>query len=458
MNKQVQDYLYGLKRSESDLAYDGRTKLTTTQTVKGNECVLISCEKKAIEQSMDTMLVLSTIKPTIYPGSIILANSSLVDGTPTEVSLPKKEGRITIDATQQSAASKMDSSSVNAAIDKLLRDYFAQGKAMSKAQANFQYAYTEAFSREQVKASLGVDCERIKLSCNFETIASGESKAVIVAFSQIYFTAACDRSANGDVFAESVTVEDLKRAGVRDNNLPCYISAVSYGRCFYVCIQSSDSKLDMKLAAQAMINGVVARTDNELHQELKKCSITCVCLGGDPKSHIRIISGDVDQISAVIKENVELSPTNYGYPISYCCNYLTDNKVATIKSATEYVKITRKVTHGHALSLSSNCGYVYKWNVSWAVRDMDGKGHETTRTCTYRENNSKHTSGWGDTIQIPPNATNIHVRCDDYWWIGSTRCVCDEDIEMHDRINVHITGTTLSPRYKVNYTDSAVPA
>jgi thiol-activated cytolysin len=451
MNREVIDYLYGLKRSESDLAYDGTTKLLTQQTVDGNQCILIRYEKQNITNSLDTMLVLSTIKSTIYPGSVILANSDLVNGTPTEVSLAKRDGRLTIDPLHLSAGSKMDSSSANATIDRLLLNYLADEKL--KPQANFSYSYTEAFSKKQVKASLGVDCDKIKLSCDFEAIKSGESRAVIIAFNQVYFTATFDRPVNADVFADSVTVDDLKRAGVVDNSVPCYISSVSYGRAFFVCLQTRETSLDMKAVAQATVKEITLRTKDELHEKLKNCSTTCVCLGGDPKSHVNLISGDLDQISKVINENIELSSAHYGYPITYCCNYLTDNKVAAINSASEYVKVTRTVTDGHSLHLSSNCAYVFKWRIEWTLRNVDTAGSISESTQNYPENGKKKTSGWGDTIQIPANATKIHVRCDDYWWFGRTRNVCDLNVALRNNIKVKVKGTTLSPKAEVTYWD-----
>lgn len=57
MNTAVTDYLYQLKRAESDLAFDGRTRLLTRQTMEGQECVLIHCEKKSITNAMDTILL-----------------------------------------------------------------------------------------------------------------------------------------------------------------------------------------------------------------------------------------------------------------------------------------------------------------------------------------------------------------------------------------------------------------
>lgn len=57
MNTAVTDYLYELKRADSDLAFDGHTKLITRQTTDGNECILISCEKKSITNAMDTIAV-----------------------------------------------------------------------------------------------------------------------------------------------------------------------------------------------------------------------------------------------------------------------------------------------------------------------------------------------------------------------------------------------------------------
>jgi thiol-activated cytolysin len=452
MNKEVIDHIRGLKREDSDLAYDGKTKLVTRQTIDGNQCILISCDKKEISNSLDTMIVLSTIKSTIYPGSVILANSDLVNGTPTEVSLTKKDGKITIDSMHKSAQSKMDSSSVNATVDKLLLEYLADKKL--KAQSDFSYSFKEAFSKEQIKASLGIDCDKIKLSCNFETIKSGESKAVIIAFNQVYFTASCDRPVNSDVFDESITLEDIKGAGIGNNNVPCYISSVSYGRSFYICMQTSKTSLDMTIVAEATIKNIKTKTDDELHQDLKECSISCVCIGGDPDSHIKIISGNLDEISQVINENIELSSTNYGYPISYCCNYLCDNKVAIIKCATEYVKITREITYGHALHLSSNCGYVYHWNIYWTVRNVDNNGEISESVpLRYSENGINHSSGWADTIQIPANASKISVRCDNYWWFHLTRNVCNENVLLKNNIYTHLTGTSLNPKCRISYRD-----
>ena len=155
---------------------------------------------------------------------------------------------------------------------------------------------------------------------------------------------------------------------------------------------------------------------------------------------------------ASINENIELSSANYGYPITYCCNYLTDNKVAVINSASEYVKVNRTVTHGHSLHLSSNCAYVFKWQIDWTLRAVDSAGNMSESAHYYDENGRKKTSGWGDTIQIPANATKIHVRCDDYWWFGRTRNVCDLNVDLkNNNIKVKVKGTTLSPKSEVTY-------
>ena len=104
---------------------------------------------------------------------------------------------------------------------------------------------------EQLKVKFGSDFEKTgnSLDIDFNSVHSGEKQIQIVNFKQIYYTVSVDAVKNpGDVFQDTVTVEDLKQRGISAERPLVYISSVAYGRQVYLKLETTSKSDEVEAA------------------------------------------------------------------------------------------------------------------------------------------------------------------------------------------------------------------
>lgn len=274
----------------------------------------------------------------IFPGGL-LQGKSLGEASPDPIAVKRAPGTISTDIVDGNefasiTVDEVSKSSVTQAINDIIRN------STGVVPANFSFNYKSIQSREEFAMELGVDVETAfveiesKLNLNF----SENINRYYVKLEQSFYTMSFDMPRNyDDVFAPSVTPQDLAKY-VQSGNPACYISDVTYGRIFYMTIESTSSKSEMDLAISGSYNGVGVEVDGDLAVEkmkkLKNLNISVFAFGGDSDESFDAIGlTNINDLKEVLGKGADIRS---GKALSYVVKSVYDNKVVATQLATKY--------------------------------------------------------------------------------------------------------------------------
>jgi len=267
---ELNHYLFDLNYDKTDIltrrgeALENYTNTSTKQ--QGNEFVVVEKVKKSLSNGSSDVAINSN--GDIYLGALFKANQDLLENKPQQI---MQEG-----------------------VNTLLNRWHEKYAAKNPAPARMQYESTSAYSMNQLKAKFGSDFEKIgvNLKIDFEAVNKGEKQIEVVDFKQIYYTANFDAPKNpSDVFAQGVTVDQLKARGIDEKTPPVYVSSVSYGRQMYVKFETTSKSTELKAAIDAVIKGVPIKAESEWARVLKDTKVTVSIVGGNADRAGRVVTG-----------------------------------------------------------------------------------------------------------------------------------------------------------------------
>lgn len=420
--------------------------------------IVVEKQKKSLStESMDISVVNANIDRT-YPGALQLANRDLVENRPTLLMAARKPIDISVNlpglSENKVTVNNPTYADVTAAINSLVDKWSKENSANYTLPAQLQYTKSMVHSKSQLSTALNVNADFLdkSLGIDFKAIGSGEKKAMVVAFKQIFYNATAGIPNNpSDLFADGVTAESLKNAGMNDSNPPVMVSNVAYGRTIYVKLETSSRSMDLEAAFNALIEKVKVGSSNKYTKVIENSSFTAVVLGGDAENHTKIIE-DFDEIVKVIKGNAVFGTRNPGYPISYTANFLKDNSVAIVNNATDYVETTATEYSGGSIDIVHKGGYVAQFEITWDEFSYDVAGNEKVEKKAWDGNWAGRTAPFSTSISLPANARNIKIfarECTGLAWEWWRTAVNKKDVPLTNKINVKLSGTTLCPRCEV---------
>lgn len=289
------------------------------------------------EQYPDDYATFNPNAEVIYPGSM-LQGATLVDATPEPVLVNRAGGTLVINLVNGSSGvyqhvDQVKQSTVVQAINDIL------GVNDKIGAARFTYASSEVQSREQLAASLGVNVST--LSASFKTSlafsADREYNRFLVRLNQSFYTVSFDLPLGlEDLFAPSVTAGDLEPY-VGPGNPATYISSVTYGRTFYLLIESTATADEMRASIKASYSGLVASGQVEAGatyvNELENVNIKVFALGGDQSLAAATFRGGEAELGEFLTDGADILT---GVPLSYVVRNVVDNRIVNVKVATEY--------------------------------------------------------------------------------------------------------------------------
>jgi len=273
----------------------------------------------------------------IYPGSL-LQGKSLRKATPDVIAVERAGGTISYNLNNGNLASsfaveKVAKSSIQDAMNNIIAN------SPSDLPANFSFTYSQVQSREALALSMGVDFENAfaEVSADFDFSTEKEYNRILVELKQNFYTMSFDipTSLKG-LFADSVTPDDLAKY-VQTGNPATYISDVSYGRIYYMLVESTSSYTEMNAAVEAEFNAVVGKTEVEIDasalRELSEVKIKVMAFGGESSSTIRTIGGNLSELVNLLAESSTIST---GLPLSYVVRSVNTNQIVGVQLATQY--------------------------------------------------------------------------------------------------------------------------
>ena len=140
-----------------------------------------------------------------------------------------------------------------------------------------------------------------------------------------------------DLFAPTVTPQDLQQY-VTPGNPACYISDVTYGRVFYLLVESTSSSSNITSSINASFaalpNSPSANVNASYLSNLENLNIKLFALGGDASTTLYTISSaNVNNLVSVLGAAGDITT---GVPLSYVCRAVNGNNIVSVNLATSY--------------------------------------------------------------------------------------------------------------------------
>ena len=458
---ELNNYLFGLNYDKTNIltrrgeAIENYTNTSTKQ--QGSEFVVVEKVKKNLSSGHADVAINGN--GDIFLGALFKANQDLLENKPQQISLDRSKGRISVDLPGMVGGdSYVDAnptaSGMQEGVNTLLNRWHEKYAAKNPAPARMQYESTSAYSMNQLKAKFGSDFEKVgvNLKIDFEAVNKGEKQVEVVDFKQIYYTANFDAPKNpSDVFAQGVTVDQLKARGIDEKTPPVYVSSVSYGRQMYVKFETTSKSTELKAAINAVIKGVPIKPESEWARVLKNTTVTVSIVGGNADGAAHVVTGTVEDLKKLIQEGATFSTQNPAVPISYKTAFLKDNQVATIQSNTDYIETKVTSYKNGYLNLQHKGAYIARYYVYWDEVTYDKDGVESIRSRQWEDNGKNRTAGFQTELQFKGNVRNVRVKIQEKTglvWEPWRTVYNRTDLPLVQKRTIINSGTTLRPKYE----------
>ena len=274
----------------------------------------------------------------IYPGSLLQGNS-LRKATPDVIAVERAGGTISYDLVNGNISSyfsveKVTKSSIQNAMNQIIAN------SPPDLPANFVFNYSQVQSERALALKLGIDYETAftSISGNFGFSSGSSLNRIVVELNQSFYTMSFDIPTSLDgLFDPNVTPADLAKY-VQPGNPATYISDVTYGRIYYMLIESTSSYTEMEAAVSASFNGVVASANADISghslNTLSNLKIKVMAFGGEATTTMLTIGEtNLNNLVTLLAESTTIAT---GVPISYVVRSVYNNQIVSVQLATEY--------------------------------------------------------------------------------------------------------------------------
>ena len=299
------------------------------------------CSKKRVSvlDGNDQFPLFSTNADVIYPGNL-LQYKSLPDATPSPIVVKRAGGSISYNLNNGNLSSSFT-------VDEVKKSTIQDGmnniiaNAGEVVPANFNLEIEEVQSEEQLALEMGLQVEtfttKVKGSMSFSSDRS--YNRFLVKLTQQYYTMSFDLPTSLDeMFDENVTPDQLSTY-VQDDNPATFISSVTYGRIYYMLVESTESSSEMRARLQASYgafrNKVSGSVDVESFKSMSNVRLKVIAYGGDATGTFEL-SGEetIDGIAGQLANSTDIRA---GLPLSYVVRSVErPDIIVGTKLATEY--------------------------------------------------------------------------------------------------------------------------
>jgi thiol-activated cytolysin len=296
----------------------------------------------------------NTSADVIYPGSL-LQGKTLSAATPKPIVVERAGGTIStnLNTGQEGSSFTVDNvskSSIQDAVNGII------DRGTGVVPADFQIDIIQIESESQMALEMGIKVETFTTEVEGNMSFSTDKKynRTLVKLSQSYYTMSFDLPTSNDkIFGANVTPENLAKY-VQPDNPATFISSVTYGRIFYMLIESTSSREEMQASLNATysspaVDGAV-EIDVATFKSLKEVKIKVIAYGGEAKSAFKLL-GDtsIEEIAANLGASTLITA---GLPVSYVVRSVErPDEIVGTKLATEYDIVTCSVKGFLALTV-----------------------------------------------------------------------------------------------------------
>ena len=330
-----------------------REPIDTTVTTEQDGNIERTCTRTTynLQNNFEEIAILRPTADVVWPGALVEANQSLLDGLPEPARFDRAPVKIRVDlpgigANGTKTIETPDQANVQTAIDEALEwwnaNAYEEGYVNASSSSN---RITTSYSSTQASLDVGLNVAwatgDVQSQFNYET--SETQRVVMATYKQAFYTVTFVQESGAqpeDVFGPNVTLEDVRSAFNRDAP-PAYVASVTYGRIIMFRMQTSSSytsaevEAAFRYAAGSQVEGDMEARYQEI---LERSTVEVITLGGNAAVASEAVTarsaGDLEPI--ITGENAVYSRSNPGVPISYVVKYLKDDQLAKLGYTTEY--------------------------------------------------------------------------------------------------------------------------
>jgi hypothetical protein len=310
---------------------------TVLETV-GNESFFCTTTRYNILEAPESFPQFDPNAEVIYPGNL-LQGASLGQATPNPIPVDRGPGRVVMTILNGSTAVARDVPVVSlGAMTQAQNDIIAS--ASNTVPARFSFSKEVVRSHEEFALALDINAHNLTVDVNaalaFHT--DREYNRFVVKLVQSYFTMAFEIPTSvEEFFAASVTPADLDPF-VGPGNPPAFISSVTYGRIFYLLVESTSTLTEIEASIDASFNAAVSGGSigigSTYLSELENSRISAFALGGDSESAINAITDDFDALKSFLASGGAIDT---GVPLSYVVRSVARrDQIVRVGVGTEY--------------------------------------------------------------------------------------------------------------------------
>ena len=275
----------------------------------------------------------------IYPGAL-LQGKTLSDATPAPIVVKRAGGVVSYDLNNGNIQSTFRVDSVQkGAIQQAMNNIISTSGDV--VPAAFQLEIEEVNSEEELALEIGLKVKTFTTQVKSNMAFSQDKRynRFLVKLTQSYYTMSYDLpTSEEEIFHPSVKPEQLALY-VQEDNPPTFVSSVTYGRIFYMLVESTASSSEMRanldVSYGAFKNKAEGEVDVESFKSLSNLKIKVIAYGGDSKGAFEIAGErSVEDIAGKLAESTDIRA---GKPLSYVARSVArPDQIVGTNLSTEY--------------------------------------------------------------------------------------------------------------------------
>jgi hypothetical protein len=343
---QINDYFLNVSDWEkiSPLKEEGINVLKEDASTDSNETETCSTKEYSLTKTPEKLVIQNPAAGVLYPGSLIQGSGYLLGpGGLREVPVRKRTAMELVMDTGNEKNSIVMNTVNNArfqnAYAELIKNFKSSG---AEVKAIVHYSQTEAYNAQQAALDLGFSFKYIgsKATVEVNSKSNKKERVFMVAMEQNAYTlSVVAPESPAGFFTADFTEKDLKLqtqlGNLGPDNIPLYVSSVTYGRMLLFSVKTTASKEEIQgVLDGSYTNGITTvkgKVTASKQDILNKSQFELVAYGGALE----------DAQEAIRTKNVNTffnkSPSIESYtPISYVIRDIKNNSIAKMSETASY--------------------------------------------------------------------------------------------------------------------------
>nr|WP_298793566.1 thiol-activated cytolysin family protein [uncultured Allomuricauda sp.] len=265
----------------------------------------------------------NTNAEVIYPGNL-LQGKTVSNATPSPIVVKRGGGTISynLNIGDGDESNRIESSFTvdevkRSTIQEAMNAIIGDGTGLVPDSFVLDIEQVESESQLAIEMGLDVNTFTTRVSADMSFSTDKQYNRTLVKLQQSFYTMIFDLPTSlEEFFDETVTPEQLA-IYVQEDNPATFISSVTYGRIFYMLVESTSSREEMDtkldLAYGAFEDNASAQVDVNAFNELSDVKIKVIAYGGTSSARL---AGE-SNISDIVKRLDESTDIRSGLPLSY---------------------------------------------------------------------------------------------------------------------------------------------